>query len=82
MDSLQAVKCTGCTCTRLPSPTDHTQHTNAHKRTQYSLYPDALVPAMVDEVGQALTWMLNNAEAYGGDPKRVRLLDFEADSLH
>jgi len=30
------------------------------------------VPAMVDEVSQAITWMFDNAAAYGGDPKQVR----------
>lgn len=38
---------------------------------QYSLYPKALAPQMVQEVSQALTWTLDNITKHGGDPKRV-----------
>ncbi len=45
---------------------------------QYTLYPDALVPQLVDEVSQALNWVLNNARQYGGDPSKVtRTLEYE-----
>lgn len=43
---------------------------------QYSLYPDALAPQMVDELSQALTWTFNNISKLGGNPKKV-LHDFE-----
>lgn len=43
-----------------------------NRRRQYSLYPQALVPAMIEEVGAALSWALDSAAAYGGDPKQVR----------
>jgi hypothetical protein len=45
---------------------------------QYSLYPDALVPAMVGEVNAALTWMFDHAAAYGGDPAQVSLVGHSA----
>ncbi len=38
---------------------------------QYSLYPDALAPQMVDELSQALTWTFNNISKHGGNPKQV-----------
>lgn len=38
---------------------------------QYSLYPDALAPQMVDELSQALTWTFNNIAQHGGNPKQV-----------
>ena len=45
---------------------------------QYSLYPDALVPAMVGEVDAALTWAFANCSRYGGDPGRVSLVGHSA----
>lgn len=41
---------------------------------QYSLYPKALVPQMVQEVSQALTWTFDNITKHGGDPNRVKLV--------
>ena len=38
---------------------------------QYSLYPDALAPQMVDELSQALTWTFNNIGQHGGNPHQV-----------
>lgn len=38
---------------------------------QYSLYPDALAPQMVDELSQALTWTFNNISQLGGNPSQV-----------
>ncbi|KAL3160057.1 hypothetical protein ABBQ38_009774 [Trebouxia sp. C0009 RCD-2024] len=45
---------------------------------QYSLYPDALAPQMVDELSQALTWTFNNIAQHGGNPKQVTLLGHSA----
>ncbi len=45
---------------------------------RYSLYPDALVPHMVAELSQALTWTFDHAAAYGGDPRRVSLVGHSA----
>ena len=38
---------------------------------QYTLYPDALAPQMVDELSQALTWTFKNISQHGGDPEVV-----------
>ena len=38
---------------------------------QYSLYPDALAPQMVDELSQALTWTFNNIGQHGGNSSQV-----------
>ena len=38
---------------------------------QYSLYPDALAPQMVDELSQALTWTFKNISQQGGNPNQV-----------
>ena len=38
---------------------------------QYSLYPNALAPQMVDELSQALTWTFNNIAQHGGNPRQV-----------
>lgn len=38
---------------------------------QYSLYPDALAPQMVDELSQALTWTFKNVHEHGGNPSQV-----------
>lgn len=38
---------------------------------QYTLYPDALVPQLVGEVGAALDWVLAHAHNYGGDASQV-----------
>lgn len=38
---------------------------------QYSLYPGALAPQMVDELSQALTWTFNNISKHGGSPDQV-----------
>ncbi|DBA84893.1 hypothetical protein WJX77_007852 [Trebouxia sp. C0004] len=45
---------------------------------QYSLYPDALAPQMVDELSQALTWTFNNISKHGGNPDQVSLLGHSA----
>ena len=37
----------------------------------YTLYPDAGYEQMVDEVAAAVSWTLENIDAYGGDPGRV-----------
>ena len=37
----------------------------------YSLYPEALAPEMVAEVGTALTWTMDNIERFGGSPDKV-----------
>ena len=39
---------------------------------QYSLYPDAVAPQMVDELSQALTWTFNNISKHGGNPNQVQ----------
>lgn len=44
----------------------------------YTLYPQAKVPTMVDEVGSALDWTLENISLYGGDPSRVVLVGHSA----
>ena len=38
----------------------------------YTLYPQALAAEQAAEVGQALTWSLNNAAKLGGDPNKVQ----------
>ena len=38
---------------------------------QYTLYPKALLPQMVQEVDQALSWTFDNIGKHGGDPQRV-----------
>ena len=38
----------------------------------YSLYPEALAPQQAAELGQALSWALDNAARLGGDPGEVR----------
>ena len=43
---------------------------------QYSLYPDALAPQMVDELSQALTWTFNNISQHGGNPHQVAASQF------
>ncbi|KAL0048047.1 hypothetical protein WJX82_006508 [Trebouxia sp. C0006] len=45
---------------------------------QYSLYPDALAPQMVDELSQALTWTFLNISKHGGNPNQVSLLGHSA----
>jgi acetyl esterase/lipase len=45
---------------------------------QYSLYPAATVPCMVAEVLAAVTWVQQNAGAYGGDAARVSVLGHSA----
>jgi acetyl esterase/lipase len=44
----------------------------------YTLYPEAKVPTMVDEVGAALDWTLENISRYGGDPSRIILVGHSA----
>jgi len=39
----------------------------------YTLYPDAEYDQMTREVADATAWVLENIEAYGGDPDRVYL---------
>lgn len=41
---------------------------------QYTLYPEVLATVQVEEVSQALTWVLDNVSKYGGDPKRVHVV--------
>jgi acetyl esterase/lipase len=38
---------------------------------QYTLYPRALVPELISEVSEALTWTLDNVEELGGDSRKV-----------
>lgn len=38
---------------------------------QYTLYPEVLLPTMVAEVSQALTWTLDHIGGVGGDAKKV-----------
>lgn len=38
---------------------------------QYTLYPDALVPQLVQEVSAAFDWALDNVGSYGGDRNKV-----------
>lgn len=38
---------------------------------QYTLYPDALVPQLIQEVSAAMDWALHNVAAYGGDVNQV-----------
>jgi acetyl esterase/lipase len=38
---------------------------------QYTLYPDALVPQLVQEVAAAFDWALENVGSYGGDARKV-----------
>ena len=40
----------------------------------YSLYPQVLAPQQALEVGQALSWTLDNVARLGGDPGEVRWL--------
>lgn len=37
----------------------------------YSLYPDALVPEIVQEVSAAFDWAMEHVEQYGGDRQQV-----------
>ena len=37
----------------------------------YTLYPDALVPQLVQEVSAAFDWAMEHVEQYGGDRKKV-----------
>jgi acetyl esterase/lipase len=37
----------------------------------YTLYPQALLPQMVEEVSAAFGWVLDHAAEYGGDPTQV-----------
>lgn len=45
---------------------------------QYSLYPDALAPQMVDELSQSLTWTFSNIRQHGGNPGQVSLVGHSA----
>jgi acetyl esterase/lipase len=38
---------------------------------QYTLYPDALVSQLVQEVAAAFDWALDNVGSYGGDKNKV-----------
>jgi acetyl esterase/lipase len=44
----------------------------------YSLYPDALVPALVGETAAALAFAMDDAPRWGGDPARVALVGHSA----
>jgi acetyl esterase/lipase len=44
----------------------------------YTLYPDALVPALVGEVASALAFAMDDAPKRGGDPSRVALVGHSA----
>lgn len=45
---------------------------------RYSLYPDVLVPHMVAELSQALTWTMDRAHEYRGDANNVSLVGHSA----
>lgn len=40
---------------------------------QYSLYPDALVPQLVEEVAEAFNWVMEHVHEHGGDVNKVML---------
>lgn len=44
----------------------------------YRLYPEVRFPAFVEDGAGATAWVLNNIEAYGGDPERVYLMGHSA----
>ncbi|KAL6763050.1 Alpha/Beta hydrolase protein [Haematococcus lacustris] len=44
----------------------------------YSLYPEARVPQMVWEASSALTWVMDHAAVFGGDPDNVSLVGHSA----
>jgi acetyl esterase/lipase len=38
---------------------------------QYTLYPEGLVPQLVDEVSAAFDWAMEHVQQYGGDTQQV-----------
>ncbi|KAF5842975.1 Alpha/Beta hydrolase protein [Dunaliella salina] len=45
----------------------------------YTLFPDALIPQMVEETSRALSWTLDNVETlYKGDPSQVNVVGHSA----
>uniref|UniRef100_A0A7S3QRC5 protein-S-isoprenylcysteine alpha-carbonyl methylesterase n=2 Tax=Dunaliella tertiolecta TaxID=3047 RepID=A0A7S3QRC5_DUNTE len=45
----------------------------------YTLFPDALIPQMVEETSKALSWALDNVEArYKGDPSQISVVGHSA----
>eukprot|EP00877_Chromochloris_zofingiensis_P002628 jgi/Chrzof1/12366/Cz06g31300.t1 len=45
---------------------------------QYSLYPDALVPQLVEEVAEAFNWVMEHVHEHGGDVNKVSLVGHSA----
>ena len=43
-------------------------------RTQYRNFPQARIPGMVDDVHDAIGWVLANAARLGGNPDEVTLV--------
>lgn len=44
----------------------------------YRLYPEVRFPAFVEDGAQAVRWVADNAQAYGGDPDRIVLMGHSA----
>jgi acetyl esterase/lipase len=40
---------------------------------QYTLYPEGLVPQLVEEVSAAFDWAMDHVGQYGGDTQQVSL---------
>jgi sugar (pentulose or hexulose) kinase len=43
-------------------------------RLQYTLYPEGLVPQLVDEVSAAFDWAMEHVQQYGGDAQQVMVV--------
>lgn len=48
----------------------------------YRLAPDHRYPAGAEDVGAALAWLRNHADAHGGDPQRIVVMGTSAGSVH